>query len=292
MLAWRPNLRRRGHGVATDFSRRWQYTDGIFRIYGGAILGIYLDLVVVLNFLVDFLLFVGTNRLTGYPSGIKRCLISGALGGLYAGACMIPGFHFLGNGFWRVVCLILMGGIAFGWNRSGIQRGAIFLLLTMAMGGIATGLHAESFWTLVGAGIGIWMLCRMGFRGGQKEYVPIVLSWNDRQMSLIALRDTGNTLRDPVTGESVLVAGADVAEKLLGLTPYQLSHPVETLASGCVPGIRLIPYHAVGQPGGLLIAVRFHQAKIGNTYAEPLVAFAPEVLAKGEVYQMLTGGVI
>lgn len=292
MLAWWVNLRCPGHGVATDFFGDVQYTDGTFRICGGAILGIYLDLVIILNFLVDFLLLVGTNRLVGYPNGIQKCMIAGALGGFYAGACMLPGFHFLGNGLWRVVCLILMGGIAFGWNRSGIQRGAIFLLLTMAMGGIATGLHAESFWTLVGAGVGIWMLCRMGFRGGQKEYVPVALNWNDRKMCLVALRDTGNTLRDPVSGESVLVAGADVAENLLGLTCHQLSHPVETLASTDIPGIRLIPYHAVGQPGGLLIAVRFRQAKIGNTYADPLVAFAPEVLARGEVYQMLTGGVI
>ena len=255
-------------------------------------MGIYLDLVIILNFLVDFLLLVGTNRLTGYPNGIRKCLLSGVLGGIYAGACMIPGFLFLGNTLWRIVCLLLMGGIAFGWNVSGLQRGAVFLLLSMALGGVAVGLNTKSFWTLVGAGMMIFILCRMGFRGGQKEYVPIVLSWNDRSMNLIALRDTGNNLRDPITGESVLVAGADVAEKLMGLTPHQLSHPVETLASGVIPGIRLIPYHGVGQPGGLLVAVRFHGAKIGNTYSNPLVAFAPEVLARGEVYQMLTGGAI
>ena len=255
-------------------------------------MGVYLDLVVILNFLVDFLLLLGTNRLAGYPNGIKRCLTAAGLGGVYAGACFLPGFHFLGNGFWRVVCLLGMGAIAFGWNRSGLQRGAVFLLLSMALGGIATGLNGKGFWTLAGAAAGIGLLCRMGFRGGQKEYVPIELRWKDRQMSLIALRDTGNNLRDPITGEQVLVAGADVAEKLLGLTAHQLAHPVETLASGQVPGVRLIPYHAVGQPGGLLVALRFQGAKIGNTYADPLVAFAPEVLARGEVYQMLTGGVI
>ena len=255
-------------------------------------MSIYLDLVMILNFLVDFLLLVGTNRLAGYPNGIRKCLLAGALGGLYGAGCLLPGFHFLGNGLWRLVCLALMAAIAFGWNRSGIQRGAIFVLLSLALGGVAVGLNVKSFWTLVGAGILIYILCRTGFRGGQKEYVPIELTWHDRRMALVALRDTGNTLRDPITGESVLVAGADVAQKLLGLTAYELSHPTEILASGTVPGIRLIPYHAVGQPGGLLLAVRFQGAKIGNTYSNPLVAFAPEVLARGEVYQMLTGGVV
>ena len=255
-------------------------------------MGIYLDLLIILNFLVDFLLLVGTNRLAGYPNGIKKCLLSAGLGAAYAGASVMPGFYFLGNGLWRILFLLMVGGIAFGWNRSGIQRGAIFLLLSMALGGIASGLNTKSFWTVVGAGIMIYLLCRMGFRGGQKEYVPVELRWGDRHMSLVALKDTGNNLRDPVTGEQVLVAGADVGEKLLGLTSVQLTHPVETMASGVIAGMQLIPYQAVGTTGGILIAVRFREAKIGNTYANPLVAFAPEVLARGEVYQMLTRGVI
>ena len=254
-------------------------------------MGIYLDLLIILNFLVDFCLLVGTNCLAGYPNGIRKCLLGGILGGLYAGSCLLPGFHFLGNEFWRLVSLVLMGGIAFGWNRSGFQRGAVFLLLSLALGGIAAGMNGKSFIGLVTAGGMIWLLCRMGFRGGQKEYVPIELQWKDRRLSLIALRDTGNNLKDPITGETVLVAGADVGERLLGLTRYQLAHPVETMASGCIPGMRLIPYTAVGQPGGILLAVRFQGAKIGDTYGNPLVAFAPEVLARGEAYQMLAGGV-
>ena len=254
-------------------------------------MGIYLDLLIILNFLVDFCLLVGTNRLAGYPNGIKKCILGGILGGLYAAVCLMPGFRFLGNELWRLVFLVCIGGVAFGWNRSGFQRGAIFLLLSLALGGIAAGMDGKSFFGLVTAVGMIWLLCRMGFRSGQKEYVPIELEWKDQRLSLIALRDTGNNLKDPISGESVLVAGADVGEKLLGLTSHQLAHPVETMASGCIPGMRLIPYTAVGQPGGILLAVRFQGAKIGNTYGNPLVAFAPEVLARGEVYQMLAGGV-
>lgn len=255
---------------------------------------VYLDLVVLLNFLVDFLLLLGTNRLAGFPPGGRRALPAAVLGGIYGGACLLPGFTFLGNSLWRLVSLCLMAGIAFGWNRSAVQRGAVFVLLSMALGGLATGLGKGSFPMLVlSAGL-MWLLCRVSFRGsvGQKEYVPVELQWEDRKLSLIALRDTGNTLRDPLTGEQVLVAGADVAMELVGLTEQQLRHPVETLARGEVPGLRLVPYHAVGQPGGMLMALRFHGAKIGNTYGDPLVAFAPEVLARGEVYRMLTGGTV
>ena len=142
-------------------------------------------------------------------------------------------------------------------------------------------------WALV-----LFLLCRISFPGaaGKEEYVNVELSHCDRRLHLIALRDTGNMLRDPVTGEQVWVAGADVGRQLLGLSDYQLSHPLETITSGVIPGLRLIPYHSVGQPGGLMLALRFHNAKIGNSFKSPLVAFAPNVLGRGEVYRMLTGG--
>ena len=255
---------------------------------------VYLDLVIFLNFLVDLLLILGTNRLSGFPPGYGPGALAAALGALYAAGCMIPGFSFLGNSLWRLVSLSLMALIAFGWNRSALQRGAVFVLLSMALGGIATGFGRGSFPMLVLSALLMWLLCRVSFRGsvGQKEYVPVELGWGEHKISLIALRDTGNTLRDPLTGEQVLVAGADVGMELLGLTEQQLHHPVETLASGVIPGLRLIPYRAVGQPGSMLLAVRFRNVKIGNTYGDPLVAFAPEELGRGEVYRMLTGGAV
>ena len=46
---------------------------------------IYLDLVILLNFLVDFLLLLGTNRLSGFPAAIGRCALAAALGALHSG---------------------------------------------------------------------------------------------------------------------------------------------------------------------------------------------------------------
>ena len=40
---------------------------------------LYLDLAVILNFVVDLLLLVGTNRIAGYPCGWKRCLLGAAV---------------------------------------------------------------------------------------------------------------------------------------------------------------------------------------------------------------------
>jgi hypothetical protein len=91
-------------------------------------MAVYLDLVMVLNFLVDFLLFLGTNRLSGFPAEGWRCAGASLLGAVYSGACLLPGFRFLGNLLWHCVSLGLMGILAFGWEAGALKRSGIFLL--------------------------------------------------------------------------------------------------------------------------------------------------------------------
>lgn len=255
---------------------------------------VYLDLVVVLNFLVDFLLLLGTNRLAGFPSEWKRVLPAAALGGTYGGVCMLRRFRFLGNAFWRLVCLAGIAVMAFGWNRSALKRCGVFVLLSMALGGIAMSFGKANIPALVLAAGGVWLLCRVAFGGqvGEREYVPVKITYGEKTVSLIALRDSGNTLRDPITGEQVLVIAGDVASRLTGLTESQLASPLETLARRPIPGLRLIPYRAVGQGGSMLLAMRFENVKIGSRRQSAVAAFAPVGLGSGEMYQALVGGAL
>lgn len=255
---------------------------------------IYLDLVVLLNFLVDFLLLLGTNRLSGFPSGKLRCALAAVLGGVYAGVCLLPGFRFLGNLLWRVVCLCLMGVIAFGWERSAVKRSGVFLILSMAMGGLAVSIGRGDFGVLLLAASATWLLCRVAFgeNVGGREYMPITLTYGGNTVSLTALRDSGNTLRDPITGEQVLVISGEVAQRLTGISVDAMRKPLETLAKRPVPGLRLIPYRAVGQGSGMLLALRFENVKIGTRRQSAIVAFAPEGLGKNSMYQALAGGIL
>lgn len=257
-------------------------------------MAVYLDLVMGLNFGVDFLLLLGSNRLSGFPNGWKRCALAAALGAIYSGACLLPGFRFLGNLSWRVVCLSLMGGIAFGLDRSAIKRTGMFLLLSFAMGGCATGFGRNDFgMLLLSAGI-ICLLCRIcvGTGAGARRFVPVVIHQGDVSVAVTALRDTGNTLRDPITGEQVLILGPEEAEKLIGLSPSQLRKPMETMMERPIPGLRLVPFAAIGQPAGMLLAKRMEKVQVGSWRGSALVAFAPDRIGNGESYRALTGGAV
>lgn len=252
---------------------------------------VYLDVVMLLNFLVDFLLLLGTNRLAGFPAGGKRCLLSAGLGAVYSGVCILPRFYFLGNTLWRMVSLFLMASIAFGWNRSALRRGIVFALLSMALGGIAISMGEGRVDRLILSAAGVWLLCRIGFGSSiGQTYVPVTISDGGRTVNILALKDTGNTLRDPITGEPVVVIGADAAADLTGLPVSAFSAPIETVLRQ--PGYRLIPYHAVGQPGGMLPAKRYADVRIGDRRGSVLIAFAPEVISRAGEYQALTGGTL
>ena len=257
-------------------------------------LTVYLDLVMLLNFLVDFLLLLGTNRLSGFPAAPGRCALAAGLGSIYAAGCLLPGFRFLGNFLWRCVSLCLMALIAFGLRTDAVKRGGVFLLLSLALGGMALCFTRQNFAALTLGAAGVWLLCRISFGDGAvgREYVPVKLSYQGRTASFTALRDTGNTLHDPITGEPVLVVSGKIGEQLTGLTTEQLASPLETLTAHRLPGLRLIPYRAVGNQNGLLLAMRFSQATIGNRQESILVGFAPEGLGQSGMYQALTGGAL
>ncbi len=281
------NLEDRSVPFATNFFEGGRYN----ALKGGLAMVVYLDLLVLLNFLVDFLLLLGTNRLLGYPPGIRRCALAAALGGLYGGACVMPGMAFLGSAFWYLVFLALMALIAFGCQRSTLRKGAVFLLLSMALGGASSGLKG-GFSALLLASAGIAILCRIAFRGGAgQEFTVVTLQYGGRQKKITVLHDTGNTLRDPITGERVLVADAEVAKVLLKLRREDLEDPLRTMERRQIPGLRLVPYRAVGQPGGMLLAVRMEVLE-KNRKTATLVAFAPQKLGGSCGYQALAGGAV
>lgn len=253
---------------------------------------VYLDLVMGLNFVVDLLLLMGTNGLSGFPASPGRSAAAAVLGGIYGGVCLLPGFRFLGNTVWRVIFLALMAMIAFGWNRSAIRRGAVFVLLSMALGGIAVGIGKGGMGAVIASAGGICLLCLLGFRDkiGTKKMLRVCLTRSGKKRCITALYDTGNHLRDPISGQPVMVVGAQIAGDLLGLTEEQLSAPVETMASAAIPGLRLIPYRAVGQPGGMLLAMRLDEVTVDGKEGNALVAFAPQRIGN-EGYQALAGGI-
>ncbi len=282
---------------------------------------VYVDSLFLLNAVLDLLLLLGAARLGGAPIVRWRCVAAAALGGLYAVGCVVPGLAWLQALPVKLLVLAVMQVLAFGWKRSSVKQGALFLALSLAFGGLAlvmvnvfgTGLtllggaayYPVSARVLVLTAAAVYLLARTVFArlaehtGG--ELVPVELTLGSRTARLTALRDTGNTLKDPATNRAVLVADWRIATALLpaetasGLDGAQFAHPAELLErlTKREPAgrWRLIPYRAVGTSGGLLLAMRCERVRVGDKVTEGgLVAFSPTAVSDGGAYAALVGG--
>lgn len=237
---------------------------------------------------VNFMLLLGTNRLLGSPSSILRAVVAAIFAGVYTGLCLVDGFAFLGSLFFRVCMLVVLSLIAYGWQKQQMQKGAVFALLHMALSGLSLG-AGGGIWTPLFTAAVILVLCSWGKNASNQRFLPVEITGEKGSYKILALNDTGNCLKDPVTGRSVLVIGPQIAEKLTGLTRQQLKDPIGTI--GVIPGLRLIPYSTVGNSNGLMLAMRFRKVKIGSWQGSALVAFAPDGLENKE-YQGIAGGII
>ena len=275
---------------------------------------IYLDLLFLLNTAVNYLLLRGSAAMGGCAAPPLRTLAAAGIGGGYAALSVLPGLTLLQALPFQLLCAVLMALCAFGCIKSTIRQSLLFLALSFALGGavLLAVQAAETDLLMLGGrayyavstpallllaglcyGLAAVILSGCGFhRGG--DIHTITMELQQRRVTVRALRDTGNTLRDPVTGQPVLVADWQCLARLLpeaGLTRQAFGQPAALMAqlSHSYPQcrFRLIPYRAIGVDSGLLLAV---PCRIGGT--KGLAAFTPTEVSPEGQFDALTGGIV
>ena len=251
----------------------------------------YIRLVAMLNFVVNFLLLIAAQRFGGGQIRWSRSVCAACVGGVYGGICIMPGLSFMGSALWRCVSLCGVCWIAFGYGKRTVRLSAIFLLLSMAMGGLAIGIGLGENGRIIASAIIVVIVYLFVVQKNTGElYLPVELIHRGERICFTALKDTGNRLTDPITGNPVLVVGAEIAKQLTGFSQEQLKHPAETLLDAKQPGLRLVPFQSVGENNGLLLGMRISHVKIGGQPENVLVAFSPNHLSCENHFQALTGG--
>ena len=237
-------------------------------------------IVIFMVMAVDALLLYATGRLLRGRFCLWRYLLSVVFSGVFAVLGLYKDISFFGSFIWQIIMNLIIGTFAFGIQKESLYRVVLFSLLRLSVGG-AVG--RENIVSVLLGTAGIGFACMVMDRG--EKYIPVELNYRGKTCRITALRDTGNNLRDPITGKGVLVVDANVACSLTGLAPLALQDPVNSLKA--LPGSRLIPYQSVGNTG-FLLALQITNAKVGNRQTSLLVALSPNLLSKH--YQALSGG--
>ncbi len=209
---------------------------------------VYIDLYVLINASMDLLCLLITARLLHRRLGALRALWASLLGGVYAAAALLLG---LGGAFGLLLdgaAAILIVLIAF-WTR-GMRLGRllvgalVYVLISMALGGMMTALYVclnrldLPFEALQGDRLSVWVLCVLApiaglalSRGGRllgisqrAQGVTVEATLLGRRVVMRAMVDSGNLLRDPVSGRGVIIADRS---HLRGVLPRELTEEGE-----------------------------------------------------------------
>ena len=231
---------------------------------------VYIDLYFLVNAGMDFLCLMLTAVILHRRPRAWRVTAGAILGGLYACAALLSGAS---AGVGILLDLLVAGGlcaVTFGRKRL-LRAVGVQLLISALLGGIMTLLFSllnRMELPLEGAdgdGISVWIFALLAalsglftLRGGRllggarrQRTVRVRAVLFGEKVELLALVDSGNLLRDPVSGRGVIVASREV---LLPHLPRELTEEGLTVSHRLATRLRLIPMRTASGEG-LLRAV-------------------------------------
>jgi len=189
---------------------------------------IYLDLVFLLNFFFDFLLLYGTSKILKEMVPIKRLV----LGSVIASLSVFLLFIKLNSVSLFLIKVIISIGIiltTFG-KRNFIKNISYFYLLSIVLGGslyllnisftyrnqgilfINNGLSINFILLIIVSPIIIFCYVKehILYKNTYGNIYEVLIIKNNKKYKLMGLLDTGNRLKDPYKGRSVILVNNDI----------------------------------------------------------------------------------
>lgn len=224
---------------------------------------IYADVLITVNFIVNYLLVRAVTAITGHSFKTWRLLISAAVGGAFSLIIFIDNIPLPLNIFLKLFMCAVMIIIAFGAKKLKVflKCCAAFFLVNFVFAGIMFALCTTflsnatiykngvvyfdiSLFTLtVGAIISYAVLSIISkftkSKAPQKSIYEIRISCNEKTVEGKALFDSGNTLCDCFSGKPVIIAEKEFIHKIC-------SDDITSMKN-----FRLIPFSTISNSGAL-----------------------------------------
>ncbi len=191
---------------------------------------VYVDLYFMVNVSMDLLCLMITARLLHRRISRLRAIAAASVGGVYAVVSLLLGFSGVPGLLFDVTAAYVLCLTAFAGRQKGLSVALrccpVLFLTSMLVGGIMTALYSLlnrlqlPLESLQGDGLSVWLFVLLAVvsglatvRGGsflglshRTERVEVRAVVFGKPVTLCAMVDTGNLLRDPISNRRVIVA--------------------------------------------------------------------------------------
>ncbi|MBR3786140.1 MAG: sigma-E processing peptidase SpoIIGA [Firmicutes bacterium] len=256
-------------------------------------MAIYGEYLFLENFVTGIMILFFTGKILGTEPVPLRYLFCGSLCGVYAFVLFLP---LAGLFSWvcKTAFSLLIVRIAFGKRerKKLLQGAAVFLGITILYGGIAIALLTSFSRTGVTAAAGVYLAPLTYFSVTAAAFTAALFLWfllkilrakrletrrvmetelilDRSSWKLQGFIDSGNDLKEPLTGRPVCIVDRQLGEQML--QEASVSNLMETRYT-------VIPYRSVGVERGILQGFRMDAIRFsdGFTVRNPVIAFCEE----------------
>ena len=257
---------------------------------------IYIDIVIIENLIMNYIILLATGVVT--KSSIKsiRLIFASLLGAVYSVLAYSGILKVYSNIVMKILLSVIIIYVAFNpQNKKKMWKTlVIFYLISFAFGGAAyaliyivkpqdiimkNGLFLGTYplkSTLLG-GIIVFTFIIITFKFIKRKFntkditYKIEIRINEKEIKTNALIDTGNMLKDPITGNPVIVVESTLLEDIL---PREILQNLENIIGGefenvteeirnkYISRLKLIPYSSLGRQNGMLLGVKADEVEI------------------------------
>ena len=256
---------------------------------------VYLDVIFLINLCMDYLILWATAKFGQFRTNLGRLLASAIIGATYSLVVFMPEANYLLTVTIKFLFSVVMVYIAYqqlNWKIFLHALGYFYLVAFSMAGAMLAGIYfinrnADSYslvhgflaflgnvkytWLLAAIAAAL-LIARWGTLFIKRNFlrsffrVPVIICFGENRLPVEALVDTGNQLRDPITGKPVIITEYGVIKPLLppsvqaalGRKPEpDLQQLVNSLAgSPWAVRVHMIPFTSIGKNRGMLLGFR------------------------------------
>ncbi|MDR0978672.1 MAG: sigma-E processing peptidase SpoIIGA [Lachnospiraceae bacterium] len=285
---------------------------------------IYLDIIFIENLCINSIILLATALVVKTKVKIVQILISSILGSVYAVVVYLSIAPIFSNVILKILLSVCMVQIAYSVKN--LKQLAkillIFYLTSFTFGGVALALlyfvKPENVFSsngvLIGAypvkiamlagivGFAVIIVAFKNIKGRltKKDMLcEITIVYKEKMKKVKAMIDTGNLLKEPITGNKVIIVEK---EELYEILPEQVLENVQGIINGenniqedeYATRFRVIPFKSLGKENGILLGFKIETLKIEYLEEEKeitnvIVGIYNGKLSKGSKYNALVG---
>lgn len=286
---------------------------------------IYLDIILIENLFMNYIILFATGIVMKKKINHIKLIASSLIGSIYAIIIYLQISNIASNIIMKIILSVVMIWIAFSSENYKIllKDLLMFYLISFVFGGcsfaliyfispknvtikngVLVGLYPIKV-TLI-AGAIAFIIIQIAFKitknklSAQDMMCNIEIYFENKKIKLKALIDSGNMLKEPISGYPVIVVEKTKIEQIL---PQELNKMIQEAERGeyknneinkYAQKIRLIPFTSLGKQNGMLIGIRVEKIKINfkdtqNYINNVVVGIYNKKLTKENRYNALIG---